>query len=82
MAGLCGRYAPGDDARWNTALSPSASRFWSPKTRGKERQKFKVKLPPGMKIKPIRATTEAKPQPAPADDPRSSFDKNTGGYAN
>ena len=26
--------------------------------------------------------TEAKPKPAPADDPRSTFTKNTGGYAN
>ena len=48
---------------------------------GKERR-VRVKLPPGMKIDPIKATTEAKPQPAPADDPRSSFNKNTGGYAN
>ena len=45
-------------------------------------QKFKVKLPPGMDIKPLGATTEAKPKPAPADDPRSSFTKNAGGYAN
>jgi hypothetical protein len=37
-------------------------------------QKFKVKLPPGMDIQPLGATTEAKP--------RSSFTKNTGGYAN
>ena len=45
-------------------------------------QKFKVKLPPGMEIQPLGATTEAKPKPAPGDDPRSSFTKNTGGYAN
>ena len=45
-------------------------------------QKFKVKLPPGMEIKPLGATTEAKPKPAPADDPRSAFIKNAGGYAN
>ena len=45
-------------------------------------QKFKVKLPPGMDIKPLGATTEAKPKPAPADDPRSAFVKNAGGYAN
>jgi hypothetical protein len=45
-------------------------------------QKFKVKLPPGMEIQPLGAITEAKPKPAPADDPRSTFTKNTGGYAN
>jgi hypothetical protein len=42
-------------------------------------QKFKVKLPPGMKIDPVTETTEAKPQPAPADDPRSAFHRNVGG---
>ena len=42
-------------------------------------QKFKVKLPPGMEIKPLGETTEAKPKPTPADDPRPSFDKNIGG---
>ena len=48
---------------------------------GKERV-VRVKLPPGMRIDPVGETTEAKPQPAPADDPRSAFDKNAGGYAN
>ena len=42
-------------------------------------QKFKVKLPPGMRIDPVKETTEAKPQPAPADDPRPTFHKNVGG---
>jgi hypothetical protein len=42
-------------------------------------QKFKVKLPPGMEIEPLGATTEAKPKPAPADDPRPAFHKNVGG---
>jgi hypothetical protein len=38
-----------------------------------------VKLPPGMRIDPVKATTEAKPQPAQADDPRSAFIRNVGG---
>lgn len=42
-------------------------------------QKFKVKLPPGMDIKPLGETTEAKPKPTPAEDPRPTFDKNVGG---
>ena len=42
-------------------------------------QKFKVKLPPGMEIEPLGTTTEAKPKPAPADDPRPVFHKNVGG---
>jgi hypothetical protein len=44
-------------------------------------QKFKLKLPPGMRLDPVKESTEAKPQPAPADDPRSTFHRNTGGYA-
>jgi hypothetical protein len=42
-------------------------------------QKFKVKLPPGMEIKPLGETTEAKPKPTPAEDPRPTLDKNIGG---
>jgi len=42
-------------------------------------QKFKVKLPPGMEIQPLGETTEAKPTPPQADDPRPSFHRNVGG---
>jgi hypothetical protein len=42
-------------------------------------QKFKVKLPPGMEIKPLGETTESKPKPTPAEDPRPLYDKNVGG---
>ena len=38
-----------------------------------------VKLPPGMRIEPMKATTEAKPKPAPAEDPRPAFHKDVGG---
>jgi hypothetical protein len=47
---------------------------------GKERV-VRVKLPPGMRIDPVKETSEAKPQPAPADDPRPTFHRNAGGYA-
>jgi hypothetical protein len=42
-------------------------------------QQFKVKLPPGMEIEPLGETTEAKPKPPQADDPRPSFHRNVGG---
>ena len=42
-------------------------------------QKFKVKLPPGMKIEPLGETTEAKPKPPQADDPRPALNRNVGG---
>jgi hypothetical protein len=38
-----------------------------------------VKLPPGLRIDPLKATTEAKPKPVPADDPRPPFHKDVGG---
>ena len=38
-----------------------------------------VKLPPGVRIDPMTATTEAKPKPAPADDPRPAFFRDVGG---
>jgi hypothetical protein len=38
-----------------------------------------VKLPPGMSLDPVKATTEAKPKPPQADDPRPSFHRNVGG---
>jgi hypothetical protein len=39
----------------------------------------KVSLPPGGRIDPVKAATEAKPKPPQADDPRSAFDRNVGG---
>lgn len=45
---------------------------------GNERA-VRVKLPPGMRIDPMKATTEAKPKPAQPDDPRSAFIRNVGG---
>ena len=42
-------------------------------------QKFKVKLPPGVRLDPMNATSEAKPKPPQPDDPRSSMERNVGG---
>jgi hypothetical protein len=39
----------------------------------------KVGLPPGGRIDPVKATTEARPKPPQADDPRSAYDRNVGG---
>jgi hypothetical protein len=39
----------------------------------------KISLPPDARIDPVKATTEAKPKPPQADDPRSAFDRNVGG---
>jgi hypothetical protein len=40
-----------------------------------------VKVPgPGRRVDPLKATTEAKPAPPMADDPRPSAWRDTGGY--
>jgi hypothetical protein len=39
----------------------------------------KIGLPPSGRIDPVKATTEAKPKPPQADDPRSAYDRNVGG---
>jgi hypothetical protein len=39
----------------------------------------KVKMPPGMRVDPLKTTAEAKPKPPEPDDPRSSYERNVGG---
>lgn len=39
----------------------------------------KVKMPPGLDVRPLRETTEQAPTPPQPDDPRTSFDRNVGG---
>lgn len=39
----------------------------------------KVKMPPGMRVDPLKATTESKPKPAQPDDPRSPGGRNVPG---
>ena len=36
-------------------------------------------IPGAQKLGPLKTTVESHPQPAPADDPRTAFDKNVGG---
>lgn len=39
----------------------------------------KIRMPPGMRVDPLKTTTEAKPKPPEADDPRTGYDRNVGG---
>jgi hypothetical protein len=39
--------------------------------------KAKVKLPDGVRIEPVKTTTESKPKPPQPDDPRSPLTQNT-----
>jgi hypothetical protein len=40
----------------------------------------KVRLPPGVRRDPLKATTEAKPKPSEADDPRPAIFRNIPPY--
>jgi hypothetical protein len=39
----------------------------------------RMAIPGGVKLEPLHAAIETRPRPAPADDPRTLFDKNVGG---
>lgn len=39
----------------------------------------RVALPPGLRVDPVKETTEARPRPELAPDPRSAFIRNVGG---
>jgi hypothetical protein len=39
----------------------------------------KVKMPPGMRVDPLKGTVETKPKPPQPDDPRSPYERNIGG---
>ena len=40
----------------------------------------KIKLPEGLRRKPLKETIETKPKPPEPDDPRSAHDRNVGPY--
>ncbi len=39
----------------------------------------KVRMPPGMRVDPLKTTTEAKPKPPQPDDPRPAHMRNAPG---
>jgi hypothetical protein len=42
-------------------------------------QVVRIELPGGKRLDPLAGTVEAKPRPAPADDPRPAFWRDVGG---
>jgi hypothetical protein len=43
---------------------------WIARERPEGWEVVKVKMPPGMRVDPLKATVESKPKPAQPDDPR------------
>jgi hypothetical protein len=58
-----------------------ATHTWAPReVSAGEWQVVKVRLPAGVRIDPLKATTEAKPRPPEADDPRPAIFRNIPPY--
>ena len=57
-----------------------ATHRWVPReTAGGEWDVAKIRVPPGMRIDPLKTSVEAKPKPPQPDDPRTTYDRNVGG---
>ena len=52
---------------------------WLAREADGEWQVARLTLPAGMRIDPVKTTSEAKPRPAEAPDPRAAFIRNVGG---
>jgi hypothetical protein len=59
---------------------PERARYrWMAHQAGEAWEVVRMAIPGAIRLDPLTTTTEARPQPAPADDPRTSFDRNVGG---
>jgi hypothetical protein len=59
---------------------PDRARYrWMAHESGGAWEVVRMAIPGGPQLDPLSATVEARPRPAPPDDPRTSFDKNAGG---
>ena len=59
-----------------------ATHRWVPReTPGGDWEVAKFRVPPGVRIDPLKTSTEAKPEPPPPppDDTRTAYDRNVGG---
>lgn len=66
-------------AELNREHPDRAKARWMARERGGVWEVARVSLPAGMRIDPVTETTEAKPKPPQADDPRPLFEQNVGG---
>jgi hypothetical protein len=59
-----------------------ATHHWLPKADGDGGWVVvRAPMPAGTRVDPLRTAIETKPKPPQADDPRSAFERDTGGYA-
>jgi hypothetical protein len=59
---------------------PERARYrWMAHGSGETWEVVRMAIPGAIKLDPVKATVESHPRPAPADDPRTAFDKHVGG---
>jgi hypothetical protein len=69
-----------DRAHELNAEHPERGRFrWLARETGGDWQVVRMTIPGGVRVDPLKNAVESRPQPNPAEDPRSSYDKNVGG---
>jgi hypothetical protein len=66
-------------ARHNREDPERATHHWLARPAGEEWEVVKVTVPAGLNVAPVRPTTEARPRPADAPDPRPAFIRDVGG---
>ena len=67
-------------AQLNAEHPDRATNRWIVKEGGEGWDVARVALPPGMRLDPVKETTEARPKPPQAPDPRTPFERNVGGH--
>ena len=59
---------------------PDRARYrWMARESAGDWEVVRLAIPGGIRLDPLKETVEARPRPAPADDPRTAFDRNVGG---
>jgi hypothetical protein len=59
---------------------PDRARYrWMAREAASGWEVVRVSIPGGVRLDPLKAAVEARPLPSPADDPRTSHDRNVGG---
>jgi hypothetical protein len=56
-----------------------ASYRWMARDTAEGWQVVRMSIPGGVRLDPLKTAVESRPKPQPADDPRTSYDKNVGG---
>jgi hypothetical protein len=69
-----------DQAAALNAEHPERGRYrWLARETDGAWQVVRMTIPGGVRLDPLKNAVESRPRPQPAEDPRSTYDKNVGG---